>query len=321
VQERSEEAAAALQLTVAGKKQMCTDGVTPSKLGCSVEECDGGNMCDENCLLLQCGNGIRQKDEQCDDGNLVSKDGCDATCKAEFMCGDSKLDDKFGEQCDPPNSGKVCSMAEFTTSPTSCGCGSTCEYKVCGNGVVQEGEDCDPPNGTTCAADCKRAGISECMQCILLVTNDCGKPLMEGIPGMPGFDKGCLNDKACFDLLQCTLDSRCGLGLPLRCFCGPEQADLDMCESPDFSPKGQCKVQTRDAFISQFGMPPGQNLDVIGSYYDLNPPTGGQSLSLGIAQTLADCTLYVTGGLAGNLQSSGASAQTVTRCLAACGLN
>ena len=40
-------------------------------------------------------------DEECDDGNTVDGDGCDATCKLEPFCGDGTLDG--GEQCDDGN--------------------------------------------------------------------------------------------------------------------------------------------------------------------------------------------------------------------------
>ena len=319
VQERTEEFATTFQLALSGKPQMCTDAATPSGRGCSFEECDGSMSCDENCFLLQCGNRIKQKGEQCDDGNLVAGDGCDATCKAEFMCGDNKLDDKFGEQCDPPNAGPNCSMEQFKAGPAACGCGSTCEYKVCGNGVLQQGEDCDPPNGTTCGANCKRAGLSECMQCLLLVKTDCGKNLLEGIPGMPGFETGCLNDKPCFDLLECTSMSKCGVSIPVKCFCGLDQADVDGCENPDFQVKGPCASQTKAAYAAQFGMTPA-NAEAIGAYTNFDPKEG-RPLSLAIAQLLAGCNLYETAGLATGLRASSVSEAVVARCVTACGAN
>ena len=48
------------------------------------EQCDGGPTCAADCTLLPvCGNGIKQSGEQCDDANLVSGDGCSATCSWE----------------------------------------------------------------------------------------------------------------------------------------------------------------------------------------------------------------------------------------------
>lgn len=320
VQERPAAFASDFQLLINGKRQMCVDALTPSGRGCSFEECDGSSMtCDENCFVLKCGNGLRQTGEQCDDGNVTSGDGCAADCKAEFTCGDSQVADKFGEQCDPPNTGKVCRMTEFTANPSSCGCGSTCEYKVCGNNVVQEGEDCDPPNGTTCGVDCKRVGLSECVACIGLVTdNPCGKALLEGIPDMPGFETGCLNDKPCFDLLQCTASSKCGTTLgELECYCGPASDDLESCEKPDFSPRGACKEETKAAFTSQFGKT-ATNMDVVSNYAALET-AAGRPASMAIAQVLAGCTIFQRGELARSLAASGVAQAQIASCVAACG--
>lgn len=47
-----------------------------------------------------CGNGVRQGEEQCDDGNLVDGDGCNKYCKVEggFAC-KSKMVDDIGDRC------------------------------------------------------------------------------------------------------------------------------------------------------------------------------------------------------------------------------
>ncbi len=52
------------------------------------EQCDDGNLvagdgCSASCRLEVCGNGILDPGEQCDDGNLVSGDGCSAGCRLE----------------------------------------------------------------------------------------------------------------------------------------------------------------------------------------------------------------------------------------------
>jgi cysteine-rich repeat protein len=77
-----------------------------------------------------CGNGIVEKGEECDDGNLQVGDGCDAQCRIE-KCGNGRID--AGEQCDPPKAGS---------------CTSHCNNVVptCGDGIVQAGEECDDGN-------------------------------------------------------------------------------------------------------------------------------------------------------------------------------
>jgi cysteine-rich repeat protein len=52
---------------------------------------------------VECGNGVVDVGEECDDGNLVSGDGCSATCVIEF-CGDGIVNDSPNEQCDDGNS-------------------------------------------------------------------------------------------------------------------------------------------------------------------------------------------------------------------------
>ncbi len=321
VQERTAEFAATAKLSIAGKQEPCVDGLTPSGKGCSFEECDGTMMCDENCFVLGCGNGIRQTGEACDDGNLVPGDGCDANCGAEYTCGDGVVASNFGEQCDPPKAGPVCSMAEFTANPTSCGCGSTCAYKVCGNGIVQEGEQCDPPNGSTCGNDCQLAGLGECIECMKLVEGECGEALLVGIADIPGLETGCLNDKACFDLLRCQVDSRCGLkAAPRECYCGLESADIEDCDQPTFVPKGPCKDQMIAAYSSQWGMSPVSNMELLDRYSNIE--TGaGLPASMFVANTLVDCNIYQRSGLALGLRASGADEATVARCVTACGSN
>jgi len=50
------------------------------------ESCDDGNLvsgdgCDTNCTLTGCGNGVLTAGEDCDDGNMDDDDACPATCQ------------------------------------------------------------------------------------------------------------------------------------------------------------------------------------------------------------------------------------------------
>ena len=57
------------------------------------EECDDGNVvsgdgCSSICLIESpqepvCGNGVKEGSEECDDGNNINGDGCSSTCKIE----------------------------------------------------------------------------------------------------------------------------------------------------------------------------------------------------------------------------------------------
>ncbi|MFT4569726.1 MAG: cysteine-rich repeat protein [Hyphomicrobiaceae bacterium] len=65
------------------------------------EQLDCGDGCDANCQVAGCGNGIAAGAEACDDGNLLSLDGCSATCTREpypYLCykvKNAKDDPKF----------------------------------------------------------------------------------------------------------------------------------------------------------------------------------------------------------------------------------
>ena len=112
------------------------------------EQCDDGNNidgdgCDANCTPTACGNGIHTAGEDCDDGNTVSGDGCDSNCTFP-RCGNGVT--AGTEQCDDGN------------AVDGDGCDSNCTHTACGNGVVTTGEECDDGNlvdGDGCDANCQ----------------------------------------------------------------------------------------------------------------------------------------------------------------------
>jgi cysteine-rich repeat protein len=105
----------------------CGDGIVDPG-----EECDDGNTtdgdgCPGDCLLPdppepECGDGIVDPGEECDDGNTVSGDGCDSGCleedPVEELCGNGTVDISEGEQCDDGN----------TTSGDGCDSGCQIEF-------------------------------------------------------------------------------------------------------------------------------------------------------------------------------------------------
>jgi len=88
----------------------CGDGVRDRG-----EQCDDGNNlmgdgCSEACRIEFCGDGILQPTfemETCDDGNNINKDGCDSGCKIETECFYLTEGDPCGDQtdndCDNPD--------------------------------------------------------------------------------------------------------------------------------------------------------------------------------------------------------------------------
>ena len=89
---------------------------------CGVTKADGRLVCWGNTSLarsqppVNCGNGIRELGEACDDGARVSGDGCSADCLHSELCGNGALD--FGEACDDGfgASGDFCDDLTCTSS-------------------------------------------------------------------------------------------------------------------------------------------------------------------------------------------------------------
>jgi cysteine-rich repeat protein len=118
----------------------CTNACTTPECGDGVvqagEECDDGNAlntdaCSNACTTPECGDGIVQAGEECDDGNAVNADACSNACTTP-ECGDGIV--QSGEECDDGNgvNADVCSNA--------------CTTPECGDGIVQTGEQCDDGN-------------------------------------------------------------------------------------------------------------------------------------------------------------------------------
>ncbi len=83
-------------------------------------------------VLQRCGNGLREGNEECDDGSArnsnILPDSCRLDCTAA-KCGDRVVD--FREECDDGN--KI----------SGDGCTPACTFSECGNGVLERGEECD----------------------------------------------------------------------------------------------------------------------------------------------------------------------------------
>jgi len=179
------------------------------------EECDDGNTvpgdgCDAGCVIEGCGNGVLDAGEQCDDGGIVDCDGCSASCTDEtgYVCGDGTLNQSCGEQCDDGN-----------IIPGD-GCNAGCALEECGNGVLDAGEQCDDGNTIDCDG-CSASCTSE----IGFVCGDgtlnqfCGEQCDDGntVPG-DGCDALCQNEQPPLIIsgdyavvIDTTLDT-CGFG-------------------------------------------------------------------------------------------------------------
>jgi len=169
------------------KLPYCGDGVQDSCEACDqgIRNSDKPNACRPNCVLPFCGDGITDDfwGETCDDGNNRPGDGCDADCQKE--CGNGVVDPN--EQCDDGVYNSDTKANECRTDCTNYRCGDgvidfteecdngaanantpnacrpSCTHPTCGDGVVdtQWGENCDDANtvsGDGCDAQCH----SEC---------------------------------------------------------------------------------------------------------------------------------------------------------------
>jgi cysteine-rich repeat protein len=125
----------------------CGDGVVNSG-----EECDDGNRfetdeCLTTCRRARCGDSIVQEGvEACDDGNRRLTDGCAVDCQLA-RCGDGYVQTGV-EACDDGN------------NDSGDGCSQVCAIERCGNGVVDQGEQCDDGNQVetdACLSDCLTA--------------------------------------------------------------------------------------------------------------------------------------------------------------------
>lgn len=80
---------------------------------------DGDHDCpDEEPPAPVCGNGVVETGEACDDGNVVTLDGCSATCQLEVaVCGNGVVEQ--GEECDDGNlnNGDSCSSVCICVCP------------------------------------------------------------------------------------------------------------------------------------------------------------------------------------------------------------
>jgi cysteine-rich repeat protein len=122
--------------------------------------CAGGVCRESLCAPATCGNKTLDPGEECDDGNLVAGDGCEANCR--FSChADGDCNDgnpcNGTERCDA----HLCARGLPLADGAAC-TGGTCRARLCapagcGNGTLDPGEECDDNNrvaGDGCEANC-----------------------------------------------------------------------------------------------------------------------------------------------------------------------
>jgi cysteine-rich repeat protein len=121
---------------------ICGDGVADLEEQCDDGNTEDGDTCSRDCLYTFCGDGAIERpnadnqQEQCDDGNRISGDGCSPQCQFED-CGNGVVQADRGEECDN-------GLQNSDIQPNACR--RSCTRARCGDGVTDDGEDCDDGN-------------------------------------------------------------------------------------------------------------------------------------------------------------------------------
>ncbi len=205
-----------------------------NEVGGVVRDCDAfddGDDTNGSCDA-ECGDGLIHREEDCDDENLVSGDGCSDVCLAEVgftctgepsvctpNCGNGTID--VGEVCDDGGTGDGdgCSaLCEVESGYTCTGEPSVCEVS-CGNGDIQagEGELCDDDNaasGDGCSSTCQIETGYVCAGNPSLCTFVCGNGVFDA--GETCDDGAASGGDGCGALCQIETGWMCS-GLPSIC--------------------------------------------------------------------------------------------------------
>lgn len=171
----------------------CGDGIRQWQ----TEQCDDGNsdnydQCPNDCNDPQCGDGVREGLEQCDDGQQNGKTASDCTYQCTLigipaLCGDGVVQDLLflmrNEACDDGN------------TVSGDGCRRNCQREhpeLCGNARVDVTEQCDDGNTTEWdgCTNCIRDSLADILSSVpkKIVTAQTATLTIEGLNLQPRAD-------------------------------------------------------------------------------------------------------------------------------------
>jgi cysteine-rich repeat protein len=165
--------------------------------------CTGGGFCTGGvCKPSACGDGYvdGSKNEECDDTNPVSGDGCENNCKWTCLASDLTRNCASANSC--VNDGTCgtdhkCVAGSAKGNGTICTGGyctdGVCKPSTCGDGYIDgsKGEQCEPPNTATCDQNCHTIVPAKCGDNILAASEQCDDN--NGTPhNLDGCDTNCM---------------------------------------------------------------------------------------------------------------------------------
>lgn len=203
-----------LSFAIVGGCTAVLDGALRDPVSTCAGEADGtpcrsAELClSETCIYSSCGDGFvdEERGEECDDGNLLSGDGCEPG-RCRFSCART-------EQCEDENpctSSGGCELETHTCRQAVAASGAACERDEggegicrsglcastsCGNGVVDADEECDSSE-PGCRGDCRwvcdaEQGCSSPDQCAMPVSCDLASHVCVALA-----EPDCNDDDAC----------------------------------------------------------------------------------------------------------------------------
>ncbi|HEX2882073.1 MAG TPA: DUF4215 domain-containing protein, partial [Polyangiaceae bacterium] len=181
-------------------------------------------------VCVECGNGVIDANEICDDGNANSGDGCSEACNqvepfyrclapntACLRCGNGVVDVAAGEVCDDGNNtsedGCRADCKVVDNGFVCPGGGGTCS--LCANGVIDPGEQCDDSNitnGDGCNSTCQAEGAPFNCSIPGVACDRCGNSVRESSETCDDGSDVCNGAGSVAAGTACTSDAQCGGG-------------------------------------------------------------------------------------------------------------